>query len=165
MGQALYLLTFAAALGSALMAGTFFAFSAFVMAALGRLPPEQGAAAMQSINVVVLNPIFLGVFMGSAAIATLVAALVIFGGATPGASALLIGAALYVIGTFGVTIALNVPLNNGLAAIDVASQAGAEIWRRYLVDWTFWNHIRTAAALLATAAFIVGLSSATEINR
>ncbi len=44
------------ALGSALVAGVFFAFSTFVMKALGRLQPEQGIAAMQSINVTVLNP-------------------------------------------------------------------------------------------------------------
>jgi uncharacterized membrane protein len=31
--------------------GIFFAFSAFVMKALDRLPPAQGIAAMQSINV------------------------------------------------------------------------------------------------------------------
>ncbi|HSV60943.1 MAG TPA: hypothetical protein VLJ19_18770 [Variovorax sp.] len=33
---------------------------------LGRLPWAQGVAAMQRINVVVLNPAFLGVFMGTA---------------------------------------------------------------------------------------------------
>jgi uncharacterized membrane protein len=49
-------------LGAALVAGIFFAFSTFVMTALGRLPPEQGIAAMQSINVTVLNPWFFAVF-------------------------------------------------------------------------------------------------------
>ena len=48
--------------GAILVAGVFFAFSTFVMGALGRLPPEQGIAAMQSINVVVLNPWFFGAF-------------------------------------------------------------------------------------------------------
>ena len=50
------------ALGSALVAGIFFAFSTFVMKALGRLQPEQGIAAMQAINVTVLNPWFFTVF-------------------------------------------------------------------------------------------------------
>ena len=52
-----FILTLLAALGSALMAGTFFAFSTFVMGALGRLRPPAGIAAMQSINIVVINPL------------------------------------------------------------------------------------------------------------
>jgi uncharacterized membrane protein len=63
----LWALKLCAALGCGLMAGVFFAFSCFVMAALARLPVPQGLAAMQSINVRVLNPLFLGVFMGTAA--------------------------------------------------------------------------------------------------
>jgi uncharacterized membrane protein len=46
-----FVLTVVAALGCGLNAGVFFAFSSFVMAALRRLPPAQGIAAMQSINV------------------------------------------------------------------------------------------------------------------
>ena len=56
-----------ALLGSALVAGIFFAFSAFVMKALAEIPSRQGIAAMQSINVVVINPMFLGAFFGTAA--------------------------------------------------------------------------------------------------
>jgi uncharacterized membrane protein len=37
------LVTLVGALGSALVAGVFFAFSTFVMPALVRLPPEQGS--------------------------------------------------------------------------------------------------------------------------
>lgn len=58
--------TFLAALGSGLMAGTFFAFLMLVMGALGRLPPDHGLAAKKSINVVVLDPMFLVVFVGAA---------------------------------------------------------------------------------------------------
>ncbi len=43
-------LTFAAAIGSGLMAGLFFVFSVTVMTALGKLPAPAGIAAMQSIN-------------------------------------------------------------------------------------------------------------------
>jgi uncharacterized membrane protein len=54
------------ALGSGLVGGIFFAFSNFVMKALARVPPAQGVAAMQSINVVVLNRWFFAVFFGTA---------------------------------------------------------------------------------------------------
>lgn len=62
----LFVLTLVTALGCALIAGIFFAFSNFVMKALARVSPASGIAAMQSINVVVLNPGFLGLFLGTA---------------------------------------------------------------------------------------------------
>ena len=55
-----------ALVGAALISGVFFAFSAFVMKALARLPAQSGADAMRSINVIVINPLFLGVFVGTA---------------------------------------------------------------------------------------------------
>ena len=61
-----------ALLGSALIAGVFFAFSSFIMKALARVPSHEGIAAMKSINVVVLNRSFLGVFIGTTAISLLV---------------------------------------------------------------------------------------------
>src|SRR5258705_6992637 len=54
-GRVLTTVTFGTALGAGLVAGVFFAFSSFVMAALARLPPAQAIAAMQSINVTVVN--------------------------------------------------------------------------------------------------------------
>jgi uncharacterized membrane protein len=59
-------LTFVSALGSGLIAGFLFAFSICVMQALAALPPAQGIAAMQSINVVVINRWFLAPFFGVA---------------------------------------------------------------------------------------------------
>ena len=53
---------FTAALGTGIVGGIFFAFSSFVMAALARIPAAQGIAAMNSINAVVLNPIFMTPF-------------------------------------------------------------------------------------------------------
>ncbi len=51
MSPLLFALTLAIALGSATVGGAFFAFSTFAMQGLRRLPPAQGAAAMQEINV------------------------------------------------------------------------------------------------------------------
>jgi len=44
MSPGLFTLTLVAALGCVAMAGVFFAFSAFVMGGLARLPPAQGIA-------------------------------------------------------------------------------------------------------------------------
>ena len=62
------ILTFAAVLGAGLVAGIFFAFSSFVMRALGQLPPNQGIAAMKAIHVTVLNPWFFLAFFGTGAV-------------------------------------------------------------------------------------------------
>ena len=66
MDQLISVVGTAALLGSALVGGIFFAFSSFVMKALARVPAAEGIAAMQSINVVVLNPSFLSAFIGTA---------------------------------------------------------------------------------------------------
>lgn len=146
-----------AALGSGLVAGIFFAFSAFVMAALARLPASQGIAAMQSINITVINPLFLTVFLGTGVISLALAAASLAKWDDPGAVWLLAGGLLYLVGTVLVTIVFNVPRNNALAAVGPDSPEGAGLWTRYVAGWTAWNHVRTAAALAAAAAFSVAL--------
>jgi uncharacterized membrane protein len=152
-----FVLTLASALGSGLIAGVFFAFSTFVMAALGRLPPAQGIAAMQSINVAVINPVFLGTLFGTGVVCVVLAVVALLNWQEPGAVYLLVGSVLYVVGDVVVTMAFNVPLNNALAAVEPVSVEGAGLWSRYLTGWTAWNHVRTVAGLAATAAFILAL--------
>jgi len=72
---------------------------------------------------------------------------------------LLAGAALYLIGTFLVTLACNVPRNNALAAVARAQPDAAAHWASYLAGWTAWNHVRTAAALAAAACFGLALAA------
>lgn len=157
MERFLNAVTFISVLGTGLIAGVFFAFSSFVMGALGRLPAANGISAMQSINVVVLNPAFLGVFMGTAVLCLALALSAIMRWSEPGAAYLLIGSVLYVVGTFAVTVALNVPLNDELAGVSAQAQSAAGVWARYLTDWTIWNHVRTGAALAASAFLIKAL--------
>lgn len=147
----------AALLGSAVIAGVFFAFSSFIMKALARVPTAEGIAAMQSINVVVLNPSFLGVFIGTAVVSALVGALALASWGTASAWLLLAGAALYVAGTFLVTALGNVPLNNRLAAVSATDPDAAGPWRHYLARWTALNTFRTAAAAAAALMFTLGL--------
>ena len=157
MDQLLLTLTVLAALGSGLIAGVFFAFSVSVMAALGRQPPAAAISAMQAINVVIINPLFLGAFMGTALVCVVLAIAALVRWSYPGAGYLLAGGVLYVAGCFLLTMVCNVPLNNRLAAVRPDSVEGANFWRRYLVEWTNWNHARTAASLAAAACFIMAL--------
>lgn len=145
------------ALGCGLVAGIFFAFSNFAMRGLARLPPAQGIAAMQSINITVLNRWFLLTFVGTAgaSILVIVAALLRWG--LPESIFAIAGGALYLAGNLFVTRAFNIPLNDELAATVPDSVDGAAIWERYLCDWTAWNTVRTVTALAASASLMIVL--------
>lgn len=157
MKDLLDVLTWAGVLGSGLVAGIFFAFSTFVMRALARLPHEQGIAAMQAINVTVLNRWFFGAFFGTAAVSVAVAILAMGDAAGTHGTWLLFACALYLFGCTLVTILGNVPLNDQLAATAADGAAAATVWARYLVRWTMWNHIRTGASLAAAGLFAMAL--------
>jgi uncharacterized membrane protein len=148
-------LTFLAALSCGLAAGIFYAFSSLVMRALGRIPLPAGIAAMQSINLSVINPWFMTAFFGPAIICCVLAVISMLQWNRPGAAFILAGSAFYLAGTMAVTFAFNVPLNDMLATVDPASAEAGSQWSGYLTTWTNWNHFRTAAALLATASFTI----------
>lgn len=153
----LFILTLLAALGSGIMTGLFFAFSAFIMQAFARRPASVGIAAMQSVNETILRPIFFLVFFGTAALSLILAILAAIGWDSPAAGWRLAGGLLYLAGSIGVTILWNVPLNNELARVNAETAEAARVWARYLKVWTGWNHVRTVACLAATAGFILGM--------
>jgi len=153
MNSFILTLTFLSLLGCGLVAGIFFAFSNFVMKSLGRLPPAQGIAAMQNINVDVINGGFMLAFMGTALCCLAVAISCFFAWNKPGSPYLLAGSLFYLVGTILVTMVFNVPLNNALAAVDPTSTGAIPVWSLYLKSWVLWNHVRTIAALAATACF------------
>lgn len=152
-------ITLASALACGLVAGVFFAFSTFVMRAFDQLPGTQGLTAMQQINRTVITPLFM-LALGGAAIACL--ALAVIGAVRwgkPGSPWLVAGGLTYVLGTFGVTGALNVPLNDKLERVDPRAADAAARWASYSSEWTTWNHLRTVAALVAAALLTVALIS------
>ncbi len=153
----LFALWVAAAVGCGLIGGLLFAFSSFVMTALARQPAECGIRTMQAINVAIINPLFLSVFLGTAAAC---AAILVTSLAKPASSGMLesVGATLYLLGVLGVTMIVNVPLNNALEALDGGSPEAARFWPAYVRRWTRWNHLRTVCALLASVLLTVALA-------
>jgi uncharacterized membrane protein len=140
--------TLATALACGLVSGVFFAFSSFVMPALRALSPAQGLAAMQSINVKAVTPVFMTALFGTAAACVAVAV------ASPGGYRLA-GAATYLVGTIALTMAFHVPRNDALVALDPGDPGAAAGWARYLREWTAGNHVRAAAALVAAGLLAV----------
>ncbi|MDH3689664.1 MAG: DUF1772 domain-containing protein [Gammaproteobacteria bacterium] len=159
LNELVFALTLVAALGCGIVAGVFFAFSTFVMKALGRVPPEAGIGFMQSINVTVLTPWFMGVFFGTgiACIVALTHSLYHWG--ETGTLLRFAGSALYLAGSILVTIVFNVPRNERLAAVSPADPSSEEVWGSYVSSWTAWNHVRTAASFAAAALFGMALGS------
>lgn len=154
-----FVLILVAALGCGLMAGVFFAFSTSVMRALGALPPARGMAAMQKLNILIMNPWFLGAFVGIAGLCVVVAVVTSVLRPDPGTVASLLGCGLYLSGSFGVTVVASIPRNDALAKLDPEAPESVEPWRTYVREWTAWNHVRGAAALAACAAFVLALAA------
>lgn len=149
--------TIAVVVGSALIGGIFFAFSNFVMKALERVPSAEGIRAMQAINVTVLNPGFLGIFMGTAVISVILAVVAIAEWDTAFSPYVLGGAVAYIGGTWLVTGMGNVPLNKQLAAAEPDAADSSAVWEHYLERWCKLNTQRAGAACLAALLFSIGL--------
>jgi uncharacterized membrane protein len=153
----LFPVTVVAALGCGMMAGLFFIFSVAVMPALDRLPPAQSIAATQSINVVILNPLFGLVFGGTAVLCVVLA---IASGVQldePDAPYALAGSVVYLVGSILLTMGYHVPRNEALDKLDAAGPDAPSAWARYHREWTPWNHVRTVACLAAAALLTVAL--------
>jgi uncharacterized membrane protein len=153
-----FVLTLLGVLGCGLMAGVFCGFSTFVMRALAQLPPSQGVAAMNAINVAAVRPPFMVVFIGSAVLSSVLAVVTFVLLPDDGTVELLLGSALYLFGAFGVTIAANVPRNDALLKLDPETPEAAAYWPVFVRQWTMWNHVRTAASAAAAVSYALALA-------
>jgi uncharacterized membrane protein len=141
------------AVGTGVMAGVFFAFSTSVMPALSRQPVPAAIAAMQQLNLSIVNPLFLLVLGGSTICCLALLVTAPFTGA-PHVLSRVAGSVLFLVGAIGLTSAVNVPMNDALAAVDPGSTSGQSLWKDYLVRWTRYNHLRAASSVVATALLI-----------
>ncbi|MFH9064074.1 DUF1772 domain-containing protein [Streptomyces coeruleorubidus] len=153
-----FVLTVLGVLGTGLVAGVFCGFSTFVMRGLATLLPAQGVAAMNAINVAAVTPPFMAVFLGSAVLCAVIAVVTFVLWPDEGTVELLVGSALYLFGSFGLTMVANVPRNDALAGLEPGSPEAAAYWPAYVREWTMWNHVRTAASAGAAVAYVLALT-------
>lgn len=144
------------ALGCGLSGGVFFAFSAFVVPALGSLPPARAVAAMQAINDKAVTALFMTLLFGTALACLGVAGWALAHLDASWAPWALAGAAVFLAGAIGVTVAGNVPLNDTLAAVDPAGGHAARAWADFHGGWNACNHIRTLASAAGSALLMAG---------
>lgn len=149
---------FVAMLLTGAIAGFFYAWSCSTMLGLDAIDPRHAIEAMQAINRLIVNPAFAPGFFGTP-IALLLASILLFLARMRAAGALALLAFLaYAVGAFGVTVTVNVPMNEALAttAIPDDVETARRIWQDYSPAWTAWNHLRTAASL--SALLLIGLA-------
>ncbi|MET3496685.1 anthrone oxygenase family protein [Variovorax boronicumulans] len=152
MSKTMTVLILASALSTALVAGMFYAFSSFVMAALARIPNSEGIHAMNAINITVITPSFMVLFMGSTLLCVVLGGWSMFSISQRDSQLVLLACLFHVVGCFGVTVLFNVPLNDQLAA--TSHTDGHAFWQTYLKTWTRWNTVRTASSALAAIVFV-----------
>ncbi|MCL7459659.1 anthrone oxygenase family protein [Micromonospora echinofusca] len=146
-----------ATLTTGLVAGLFFAFTCAVMPGLAATDDRTLVGTMQSINRRILNGWFLSAFLG--ALPLLAAAVATH--FTRGGPVLLwtVAALACYLVTFGVTIRLNVPLNDRLEAagpVDRIADLG-EVRAWFEAAWVRGNLVRTISSVAAFACLVAAL--------
>ena len=129
-----------------LMAGLFFTFAVVVMPALRSSSDEVFVSVMNRINVVIINPVFLLVYLGGLIFSAVAAIAVWRDGNRTALGWVIAGLALYVV-MFLVTSGANIPLNNQLAAVADGDFASAR--SHFEGAWVAWNLARTLANVAA----------------
>jgi uncharacterized membrane protein len=147
------------AIGCGLLAGLYFAFSTFIMTALGRIGQVPGIMAMNAINTTIVQSLFMPIFLGTTLTGLALTILAIVRWGEPETMAMAAGGIVYVVGMFVCTMVFNVPMNDALAAVDPASAEATSLWARYLNDWTWWNHVRTISSTAAFALFVWAIAA------
>jgi len=147
------------AISAGIMAGVYFTFSVFVMKSLDEIEAPAGMLAMQSINRIIVKSLFLPIFFASSLASVALVVLALIEPSTLGARWVLMGAGLYILGMFIVTIAGNVPLNNQLESTEAKGPSGAEMWSLYQARWTIWNHVRTIACTGSLILLILAIGA------
>lgn len=142
------------AVAAGVSSGMMLVFSAGTMRGLSRLPEAEAVRAMQAINVSVINPLFLGMFIGTGPLLVALSGLDLYSGSPN--RCLLAATLVYVVGVVAVTILGNVPLNDHLAAVDTTTMEPGT-WDGYAGAWLRYNHTRALAGAVASGLLTLAL--------
>jgi uncharacterized membrane protein len=142
----------AATITMGIMTGVFQLYAYALMPGLSRTDDRTFVGAFQQIDRAIINPWFLASFFGTLAFTGLAAVLHLDPdgrGALPWIAAALV---LYLL-AFGITLGVNVPLNDGIKAAGAPDRIAdlAAVRRRFdEARWVRWNLVR---AVVVTAGF------------
>lgn len=157
MHTALRSLTIITAVGSGLIGGVFYAFSTFAMKGIRALPPRDGIAAMQSINVAAPQRPLVIPMVGTTMLSIVVIVWSLFRLDEASAWYQLAGGLAYLV-VVVTTRSFHVPRNDVLASLDASTADAARYWKTYVTEWTMGNHVRTAAGLAGAALLTIAVA-------
>ncbi len=138
-----------------LSAGFFTAWSVSVIPGNLKVDDTVYLHTMQSINRAILNPVFFIIFFGSLAF-LIVSTVFEFNTNRTAFYFLLSSAVVYAIGTIGITAFGNVPLNDQLDALNLASLGKEKMYEFRQMYESQWNRLHTYRTIFSVIAF--GLS-------
>jgi uncharacterized membrane protein len=123
-----------------------FAFTVAFNRAGKRVPDDVYVRFLQSVNVAIVNPVFLVAYLGPVILLPLAAILT-------KSWLVWVAAALYIVGIFGVTTFGNIPLNNRLDKAAPEEVATVRTW--FTGPWERLHSVRTATGLVALILVLV----------
>ena len=128
--------------------GFFYAWVCSTMWGLDAADPNVAIAAMQAMNASVRNPVFAPAFFGTPAVLAAAALAAWKVEERRGAWLFASAGLLYILGAMVPTVAINVPLNETLAALQAPLDppVARDAWQAYSNPWQFWNAVRAVAA-------------------
>lgn len=140
--------------------GFFYAWICSTMWGLDQADPRVAIEAMQAMNGSVRNVVFAPAFFLTPVVLTITALVLRMAVQTSAAAWFLAGAVIYLAFGLFLTMAVNVPMNEALAAVLVPTdiETAREIWRGYSGRWQFWNQVRTVASGAALVCAAIGLT-------
>jgi len=146
-----------------LSAGLFYAWQVSVIPGTKKVADLTYLETMQSINRAILNPAFFLIFFGPIILLS-IASIYEFNTHKVVFMLLIASAITYLIGTFGVTVLGNVPLNDQLDALQITELSEREqaVFRStYESKWNRFHLIRTVFSVisfaLATASIFISI--------
>ncbi|MEL6592898.1 MAG: DUF1772 domain-containing protein [Bacteroidota bacterium] len=143
-----------------LSAGLFYAWSVSVIPGTQKIDDLAYLSSMQSINRAILNPAFFLIFFGSL-IAIVIATYFSYAVSKTSFLLLVIATLTYLIGTIGVTLFGNVPLNNQLDVLhlgELGAQKMAEFRQNYELRWNRLHSIRMVFSVLSFIMALLALN-------
>ncbi|MGY0024372.1 DUF1772 domain-containing protein [Streptomyces sp. cg35] len=145
----------AATVAMGLIAGAFYVFSCAVMPALARSDDRTYIEVMRNINDVIQNPVFFLSFFGALLLTALAAWRV---RRRPGPRGWAVAALAVYAAAFVLTSAVNVPLNDALAAAGAPARIAdpARVRDAFEGPWVAWNVVRAVLCTVAMGCLVRG---------
>ena len=131
--------------------GFFYAWVCSTMWGLDAADPRTAIGAMQAMNASVRNAVFAPAFFGTPVVLAITAFLAARAGLSQAATGFGAAAVVYTLGGMVLTMLVNVPMNEALAATAVPEtvEEARRVWQDYSPRWQSWNIIRTIASGVA----------------